>query len=90
MQQLLKGLHMNFKHFDDIKPNDKAQFDMLYFSAQRALRRLELKLNKIYGDKTPKHLRIELKQLNRKLTQMVDVWKTAFINPGNIRKHIIN
>ena len=75
MQQLLKGLHMNFKHFDDIKPNDKAQFEMLYFSAQRALRRLELKLNKIYGDKTPKHLRIELKQLNRKLTQMAGAWK---------------
>lgn len=60
---------MNFKHFDDIKPNDKAQFEMLYFSAQRALRRLELKPNKIYDGKPPKHLRIELKQLNRKLTQ---------------------
>ena len=75
MQQLLKELHMNFKHFDDIKPNNKAQFETLYFSAQRALRRLELKLNKIYGDKTPKHLRIELKQLNRKLTQMAGAWK---------------
>ena len=51
---------MNFKHFDDIKPNDKAQFEMLYFSVQRALRRLELKLNRIYNGKTPKHLRIEL------------------------------
>lgn len=75
MQQLLKGVHMNFKHFDDIKPNDKAQFEMLYFSAQRALRRLELKLNRIYNGKTPKHLRIELKQLNRKLTQMASAWK---------------
>ena len=78
MQQLLKGVHMKIKHFDDIKPNDKAQFEMLYFSAQRALRRLELKLNKIYGDKTPKHLRIELKQLNRKLTQMAGAWKENF------------
>ncbi len=75
MQQLLKGLHMNFKHFDDIKPNDKAQFEMLYFSAQRALRRLGLNLNRIYSDKTPKNLRIELKQLNRKLTQIAGVWK---------------
>ena len=75
MQQLLKGLHMNFKHFDDIKPNDKAQFEMLYFSAQRALRRLELKLNRIYDGKTPKHLRVELKQLNRKLAQMAGAWK---------------
>ncbi len=78
MQQLLKGLHMNFKHFDDIKPNDKAQFEMLYFSAQRALRRLELKLNRIYNGKTPKHLRIELKQLNRKLTQMAGTWKNIY------------
>ena len=75
MQQLLKGVHMKIKHFDDIKPNDKAQFEMLYFSAQRALRRLELKLNRIYNGKTPKHLRIELKQLNRKLTQMASAWK---------------
>lgn len=75
MQQLLKGLHMKIKHFDDIKPNDKAQFEMLYFSAQRALRRLELKLNRIYDGKPPRHLRIELKQLNRKLTQMAGVWK---------------
>ena len=66
---------INFKHFDDIKPNDNALFEMLYFSAQRALRRLELKLNRIYDGKTPKHLRIELKQLKRKLTQMVGVWK---------------
>ena len=66
---------MNFEHFDGIKPNDKAQFEMLYFSAQRALRRLELKLNKIYGNKTLKDLRIELKQLNRKLTQMAGVRK---------------
>lgn len=66
---------MNFKHFDDIKPNDKAQFDMLYFSAQRALKRLELKLNRIYDGKTPKHLRIELKQTNPKPAQMAGVWK---------------
>lgn len=64
-----------FKHVDDIKPNDKPQFEMLYFSAQRALRRFKLKLNRIYDGKTPKHLRIELKQLNRKLTQMAGVWK---------------
>lgn len=75
MQQLLKGLHMKIKHFDDIKPNDKAQFETLYFSAQRALKRLELKLNRIYDGNPPKHLRIELKQLNRKLTQMVGAWK---------------
>ena len=66
---------MNFKHFDDIKPNNKARFEMLYFSAQRALKRLELKLNRIYDGNPPKHLRIELKQLNRKLTQMVGAWK---------------
>lgn len=65
-----------FKHFDDIKPNNKAQFEMLYFSAQRAaLRRFKLKLNKIYGDKMPKHLQIELKQLNHKPTQMAGVRK---------------
>ena len=75
MRQLLKVVDINFKHFDDIKPNDKAQFEMLYFSAQRALRRLELKLNRIYDGQPPKHLRIELKQLNRKLTQMAGVWK---------------
>ena len=69
---------MNFKHFDDIKPNDKAQFEMLYFSAQRALRRLGLNLNRIYSDKTPKNLRIELKQLNRKLTQMAGTWKNIY------------
>ena len=30
---------MNFKHFDDIKPNDKTQFEMLYFSAQKGFKK---------------------------------------------------
>lgn len=36
-----KGIAMKYKHFDDIKPNNKTDFIMLYFAACRSLRELE-------------------------------------------------
>ena len=37
----LKGVAMKYKHFDDIKPNHRMDFIMVYFAASRSLRELE-------------------------------------------------
>ena len=37
---------MKYKHFDDIKPNNKTDFIMLYFAACRSLRELEAAIRK--------------------------------------------
>ena len=48
MQQLLKGLYMNFKYFDDIKQNDKACYIFLlsFFNKRLTLRGHFMAFNK--------------------------------------------
>ena len=42
---------MKYMHFDDIKPNNKTDFIMLYFAACRSLRELEAAIRRTNGGK---------------------------------------
>lgn len=71
----LKGIAMKYKLFDDIKPNHRMDFIMLYFAACRSLRELEASVRyKQNGNLTCKHTWL-FRRLYRKLLQMAALWK---------------
>lgn len=66
---------MKYKHFDDIKPNNKTYFVMLYFATYRSLQELEASISRINsGNLTCKQTWL-LRRIQCKLAQMVALWK---------------
>lgn len=80
MQQLLKGLHMKIKHFDDIKPNHRMVFAMLYFAACRSLHELEYTVRKANKGKLSREQKRLFRRLYHKLIQMCALWKNNNMN----------
>lgn len=71
----LKGDPMKYKHFDDIKPNHRMDFIMLYFAACRSLHELEASMRyKQNGNLTCKQTWL-FHRLCRKLFQIAALWK---------------
>lgn len=66
---------MEFRNYDDIRPTDRVQFPVLFYSAQRSLHRLERKLHKLCGPRIPMGTLGELLKLSRKIAQMTAAWK---------------
>ena len=66
---------MKYKHFNDIKPNHKTDFIMLYFAACRSLSELEAAIRRTNGGKLTCRQTWLLRRIQRKLTQMVSKWK---------------
>ena len=66
---------MKYKHFDDIKPNNKTDFTMLYFAACRSLRELEAAIRRTNNGRLTFRQAWLLRRIQQKLTQMVALWK---------------
>ena len=66
---------MKYKHFDDIEPNNKTDFIMLYFAACRSLQELEAAIRRTNGGKLTCRQAWLLRRIQRKLSQMVALWK---------------
>lgn len=62
-------------HLDDVNTDSNAHFEMLYYSAQRTLSRLERKLHKVYGLRIPMGVMGEILKINHKLNQIAALWK---------------
>lgn len=71
----LKGVVMRYKHFNDIKPNHRIDFIMLYFAACRSLRELEAAIRRINNGHLTCRQAWLLRRIQRKITQMVALWK---------------
>jgi len=66
---------MKYKHFDDIEPNNKTDFIMLYFAACRSLREPEASVRRTNnGNLTCKQTWL-FRRLLCKLSQMAALWK---------------
>ena len=76
----LKGLLMKYKHFDDIAPNNKTDFIMLYFAACRSLHELEASVRRINNGKLTCNQAWLFRRLHRKLSQMAAMWKNMHTN----------
>ena len=61
---------MKYTHFDDIEPNNKTDFTMLYFAACRSLRELQAAIRRTNGGKLNCHQAWLLRRIQRKLSQM--------------------
>lgn len=66
---------MKYKHFDDIEPNNKTDFIMLYFAACRSLRELEAAIHRTNDGKLTCRQAWLLRRIQHKLAQMVALWK---------------
>ena len=66
---------MKYKHFDDIEPNNKTDFTMLYFAACRSLRELEAAIRRTNGDKLTCRQAWLLRRIQHKFVQMAALWK---------------
>ncbi len=66
---------MKYKHFDDIKPNHRMDFIMLYFAASRSLRELEAAIRRTNNDRLTCRQAWLLRRIQHKLTQIVALWK---------------
>jgi hypothetical protein len=66
---------MKYKHFDDIEPNNKTDFIMLYFAACRSLRELESAIRRTNDGKLTCRQTWLLRRIQRKLSQMAALWK---------------
>lgn len=62
---------MKYKHFDDIEPNNKTDFTMLYFAACRSLRELEAAIRRTNGGKLTCRQAWLLRRIQNKFVQMV-------------------
>ena len=71
----LKGLSMKYKHFDEIAPNNKTDFIMLYFAACRSLRELEAAIRRTNNGNLTCRQTWLLRRIQRKLFQMAAMWK---------------
>ena len=70
-----KGVAMKYKHFDDIKPNHRMDFIMVYFAASRSLRELEAAIRRTNNGRLTYRQAWLLRRIQHKLTQMVALWK---------------
>ena len=68
---------MKYKHFNDIEPNHKTDFIMLYFAACRSLRELESNVRYRQNGKLTRKQVWLFRRLYRKLTQMAAMWKNV-------------
>ena len=66
---------MKDTHFDDIKPNNKTDFIMLYFAACRSLHELEASVRRINNSNLTCKQAWLFRRLQRKLSQMAAIWK---------------
>lgn len=66
---------MKYKHFDDIKPNNKTDFIMLYFAACRSLREQEASVRRINNGKLTCKQAWLFRRIQHKLMQMTALWK---------------
>ena len=73
----LKGLSMKYTHFDDIKPNNKTDFIMLYFAACRSLHELEAAVRRSNGGGLTCKQAWLFRRLQHKLSQMAALWKKS-------------
>lgn len=71
---------MKYKHFDDIEPNNKTDFIMLYFAACRSLQELEAAIRRTNGGKLTCRQAWLLRRIQRKLSQMVALWKKKVLH----------
>ena len=62
---------MKYTHFDDIKPNNKTDFIMLYFAACRSLRELQAAIRRTNGGKLTCRQAWLLRRIQNKFVQMV-------------------
>ncbi len=66
---------MKYKHFDDIKPNHRIDFIMLYFATCRSLRELEAAIRRINNGHLTCRQAWLLRRIQYKLTQIASLWK---------------
>ena len=66
---------MKYTHFDDIQPNHRTDFVMLYFAACRSLRELQAAIRRTNGGKLTCRQAWLLRRIQRKLFQMAAMWK---------------
>lgn len=71
-----KGLPMKYTHFDDITPNNRTEFAMLYFAAIRTMRKLEAAIRKTNNGHLTGRQAGLLLHLQRKFAQMSAAWKS--------------
>lgn len=74
----LKRLSMKYTHFDNIQPNPRTDFVMLYFAACRSLRELETAIRRINDDNLTCRQAWLLRQIQYKLFQMATMWKNKY------------
>lgn len=72
----LKGPPMKYKHFDDIAPNNRTEFAMLYFATMRTMRKLEAAIRKTNNGRLTGRQAGLLLHLQHKLMQMAANHKT--------------
>jgi hypothetical protein len=70
---------MKYKHFNDIEPNHRTDFIMLYFAACRSLHELENAIRRTNNGNLTCRQAWLLRRIQRKLTQMVSKWKNEQI-----------
>jgi len=66
---------MKYTHFDDILPNHRTDFVMLYFAACRSLRELEAAIRRNQAGNLTCRQAWLLRRIQRKLFQMAAMWK---------------
>ena len=76
-----KGLRMKCKRFDDILPNHRTDFGMLYFAACRSLCKPESAIRRTNNSNLTCRQAWLLRRIQRKLTQMVALWKKTVLAP---------
>ena len=62
---------MKYTHFDDILPNHRTDFVMLYFAACRSLRELEVAIRRTNGGKLTCRQAWPLRRIQYKFVQIV-------------------
>ena len=68
---------MKYTHFDDIRPNHRTDFVMLYFAACRSLRELQAAIRRTNGGNLTCRQAWLLRRIQRKLSQMAALWKNG-------------
>jgi len=71
---------MKYTHFDDILPNHRTDFVMLYFAACRSLRELQAAIRRTNGGKLTCRQAWLLRRIQNKFVQMVARLKAAQLN----------
>ena len=66
---------MKMRKYEDIKPNNRTNFVMVYYHAGRTLTQIETLLKKSYGNPLPVRPRDHLNRLQFKLEQMTARYK---------------